>query len=153
MKSDWYPPNPYAHFSVGTGHQKAIAFDKGVLAGAIAVLRKIGVQIDDRAKAMNRYYVISPTYYYHEPILDDGSGPDEPACDVVEVEAHTKREAKIRGLKELRKIHKGWINWHRDSDANPFTGLKVELIEEDSHDTGGIQEPWASQQEQGALDG
>ena len=75
---------------------------------------------------MKPYYVVTPEYEVTMQILDFGEGPKEPCRDVVEVEANTKREAKIKGLKELRKIQRGWINWYRDTDTNPFTGLRVE---------------------------
>ena len=76
-----------------------------------------------------KYLVISPEYGVTIPVLDFGIGPTEPACDVVEVEAENKRQARILGLRELKKIPRGWINWHRDSDSNPFVGLKVEESE------------------------
>lgn len=74
---------------------------------------------------MSLYYVISPEYDVVIPVLDFGIGPSEPNRDVVQVEAHNKRDAKILGLKELRKLPKGWINWHRDRQSNPFVGLIV----------------------------
>ena len=76
-----------------------------------------------------KYLVISPEYQLLMPILEDGTGPTESTCDVVEVEAQNKRQACILGLRELKKIPRGWINWYRDSDSNPFVGLKVEAAE------------------------
>jgi len=71
---------------------------------------------------MKKYYVITPQY----TSMSYGYEPPETGCDVVEVEANTKREAKVKGLRELRKLHYGWINWYRDTDSNPFTGLRAE---------------------------
>jgi len=80
---------------------------------------------------MPRYYVITPEFEVVIPILDDGTGPIEPARDVVEVEAPNKREAIRLGYHELKKIHNGWINYYRDTDRNPFVGLFAELIEDE----------------------
>ena len=79
---------------------------------------------------MPTYAVISPEYDEVVPVLDYGEGPIERGADVVMVEARNKREAKILGLKELRKLPKGWINRHRDRQSNPFVGLTVEEVPE-----------------------
>ena len=48
---------------------------------------------------MRRWYVVTPEYETKVPILDDGSGPVEYGCDVVEVEAETRRDAITFGVK------------------------------------------------------
>ena len=82
---------------------------------------------------MPKWWVITPEYGTVVPVLDDGTGPEEFGCDVVEVEAPTRREALVLGLRELKKVTKGWINWYRDDTSNPFTGLRAELQEEAQH--------------------
>ena len=78
---------------------------------------------------MPSYYVVGPAYEYVEPILDDGSGPTEIAHDVVEVEADNAQDARVLGVKLLKKepMLRGW------SDENPFKGVKVYPKETD-HD-------------------
>lgn len=78
---------------------------------------------------MKRYYVISPEYGETIPILDDGTGPMEYGCDVVVVNARTKREAKIIGVKAMRKKQQGWFGWCGSEYGNPFAGIKVEIHE------------------------
>lgn len=65
---------------------------------------------------MKHYTVISPditTYYWDEP--------PEYECDVVDIHAENKRDAKIMALKTDE--FKQWIKYIRGD--NPFTGLKV----------------------------
>jgi len=56
--------------------------------------------------------------------LDDGSGPTEYFACCVSVDAKNKREAKSLALKE--DLMNDWIQWARDNNQNPFSGLKVE---------------------------
>jgi hypothetical protein len=70
-----------------------------------------------------KWTVVGPEYGVVIPITDEGQGPLEYGCDVVEVEADTKADARVLGVHELRKIPRGYID--RYSDENPFAGLRV----------------------------
>lgn len=79
------------------------------------------------------YAVSTPQYESVEPILDDGTGPIEVGCDIVCVEANTKREAIIKGVKIMRskEYMPGWktyYDWYWDESTNPFTGVKAEPL-------------------------
>lgn len=69
------------------------------------------------------WYVITPEYtnYYN-----DWDEPPEIGADVVTVEANTKREALVKGVRELRRTRSGWLD---DANSNPFTGLRAEKAE------------------------
>lgn len=83
------------------------------------------------------YTVTTPEYWYIEPVMDDGSGPREYAVESVCVEANTKREAIIKGVKKMRS--KEWLTrygrrftyygWYWDSATNPYTGVKAQSSE------------------------
>lgn len=73
---------------------------------------------------MPLWLVIGPEYGEVVPVLDYGEGPLEYQCDVVEVEADTKREARILGIKLLRQ-EKYLQNY---PDENPFAGLEVMAV-------------------------
>lgn len=64
-----------------------------------------------------KYLVVTPPYesggYY---------APKEYGSDVATVEADTKKEAKVRGLRELRRMRSQWV---QDCEGNPFNGLEV----------------------------
>lgn len=70
------------------------------------------------------YYVVSPEYatggYYEPP---------EYGCDCVEVEAETKREAVILGVRKILKDDpdKSWAGVNRQSEQSPFAGYRAEL--------------------------
>lgn len=76
---------------------------------------------------MTRWFVITPeyerypgSYYSFEP------EPPEYGCDVVEVEAETKRKALVEGVRELRRSRSDWLRDQVGDNKSPFTGLKVE---------------------------
>lgn len=72
---------------------------------------------------MPKWTVVSGEYSYVEPVLDYGEGPTYYTCDVVEVEAENKKQAKVFGLREMRKQHpRGFVSVY---DENPFKGMKV----------------------------
>jgi len=74
---------------------------------------------------MTKWHVVSPEYGTKMPILDDGSGPIEHGCDVVEVEADTKRAAIVAGVRVMRADTR-FCHYHSDHcDGNPFTGMKA----------------------------
>ena len=74
-------------------------------------------------KDMTKFLVVTPPY-----LMD--AGPYEPGyegSDVVEVVAANVRQAKVLGLKELRRTRSQWV-----VDAareNPFKGLRAERME------------------------
>ena len=76
---------------------------------------------------MTRYWVVSPEWEETYPILDDGTGPTESFCAAVQVEAATKREAKVKAIHtpELED----WVRRQRSEGYNPFIGLKVVVDE------------------------
>jgi hypothetical protein len=83
---------------------------------------------------MPRYYVVTPQYDSVVPILDDGSGPTESGCDVIEVEAPTKRAAVIEGVKRMLKGNPREYKWCRAARSdgyNPFAGVRAIPIESD----------------------
>ena len=71
---------------------------------------------------MKTYYVVTPEYEERYSSYE----PTEIQHDVVCVFAENEKEAKVKGVRELRKISGGWI--HQDSKRNPFTGLKVYVV-------------------------
>ena len=73
-----------------------------------------------------RYAVISPDMREVETILDDGGGPTYNFCYYVEVEARTKREAKIAAVKH--SDFSDWVDEQRGDRRSPFTGLRVEEL-------------------------
>ncbi len=75
---------------------------------------------------MTRYYVY--TDEYEEWVTSAMPEPSEWHRDVVEVEANTKREAKIKGLRELRRTGSKFYRDH--AEGNPFQYLSVESLDE-----------------------
>ncbi len=72
-----------------------------------------------------KYCVYTPAYDYGGSDYD----PPEYGSDVAEVDAPTKREALVRGVRELRRTHSRWLQ-DRESDGHcPFTALKAEPLE------------------------
>lgn len=72
---------------------------------------------------MSRWLVISPEYEFVDVIVD-GQGPTEIVRDVVEVEAATKRDALLLGVKAMRANPRenAWLRRYAD---NPFAGMVV----------------------------
>jgi len=84
----------------------------------------LGASSDER-QMRRPYYVISPEY-------SSGGGAYEPpewGCDCVEVEARTKREAVILGVRKiLREQGRGsWAETNRSDGQSPFTGYRADL--------------------------
>ena len=79
---------------------------------------------------MTRYYVISPEFSIDRV---------EYGHDVIEVEARTKREARVLAVRQMRVDarlgEKNWIDYI-GWDTNPFTGLVVEPIYEEVNENG-----------------
>ena len=76
---------------------------------------------------MKRWHVITPEYGEVIPITDDGQGPTEYGCDVIEVEAETRRDAILVGV-QLMRAHERDYHYFRHCDGNPFVGVKAEEI-------------------------
>lgn len=74
---------------------------------------------------MKRWVVMTPEYGTMVPILDDGSGPIEYGYDAVEVEAESRRDALILGVK-LMRANPEKHEWFDDNWSCPYTGIKVE---------------------------
>lgn len=55
-------------------------------------------------------------------MLDDGTGPMEYGCDVVHVEAETRRDALLLGVALFRQHGAHYLH---DAE-NPYAGVKVE---------------------------
>lgn len=89
---------------------------------------------------MKRWYVVTPEYGVVIPILDYGQGPIEYGCDVIEVEAETKRDAITFGVLQMLKGGKGghgkgerytWCIDQRSDNLCPFAGVKAFPFEEE----------------------
>ncbi len=72
------------------------------------------------------WYVVSPEYGTVIPICDDGTGPLEYEADCVRVDAETKRDALLLGVKLMRADPT--CAWVRDAE-NPYAGMTVEPAE------------------------
>ena len=76
---------------------------------------------------MRPYYVISPEY---ESAAGSYEPPEPPeyGCDVVEVEARTRREAIALGVGELLKSRcRTWPKQNREDNRSPWTGMRAEV--------------------------
>ena len=90
--------------------------------------------LESRERA-RKWLVITPEYDEVIPILDDGTGPIERGCDVIEIEAPTARDAITLGVKEMLKggrqdiysFYK-WCIQSRSDGENPFAGVRAELL-------------------------
>ena len=70
-------------------------------------------------RPMRHYAVVSPVYE-----AGGFSEPSEPGSDYVEVDARTKREALVAGLRKMRADSR--MQWWRDNaPGSPFRGLKA----------------------------
>lgn len=80
-----------------------------------------------------KYLVVTPEY------SDGGSEyePPEYGCDVVEVEAPTKRAAIIAGVKRMLAGSRRafpWVHYQRGDGCSPFTGVKAIEMREPTAD-------------------
>jgi hypothetical protein len=72
------------------------------------------------------WYVVTPEYGEVVPVLDDGQGPTEYGCDVIEVEAPSKRAAVIAGVRAMRANPREYRYYGGHCEGNPFAGVKAE---------------------------
>ena len=84
-------------------------------------------------KKLKRWLVITPEYGVVVPILDYGQGPIEYGCDVIEVEAETKRDAIALGVKlmlqdvsPVKHVTFEWCKDSREDGCSPFAGVTAE---------------------------
>lgn len=84
---------------------------------------------------MKRWCVITPEHQTY----DGGFEPPEYGCDVIEIEAETKRDAIRLGVVEMLKGSRcGYRRWYRycidqrSDNASPYTGVWAEEIPEGS---------------------
>lgn len=99
------------------------------------------IQHNSSSEKLKRWMVVGPEYSVVIPVLDTGEGPLEYECDVVEVEAETKRDAIALAIRLFRthriRHERTWLQ--RYPDENPFVGLRVFLSESgDSQQNGGV---------------
>lgn len=74
---------------------------------------------------MPRWLVISPTFTYIEDVLGYGQGPAHDVADTIEIEAETKRDALLLGVKAMRADCTRYTYHHTEYDRCPFTGMTV----------------------------
>jgi len=79
---------------------------------------------------MPLWIIVGPEYGTVVPVTDEGQGPMEYGCDVVEIEAETRRDALVLGVRLLRS--QPYLQNY--PDENPFTDVKVERVLECPHD-------------------
>lgn len=86
---------------------------------------------------MKRWYVVTPEYGVVIQVTDEGQGPTEWGCDVIEVEADTRRDAIALGVKEMLRGRVGghgrWMRYQwcidqRSDGASPYAGVKAEPV-------------------------
>ena len=75
-------------------------------------------------RPLEPWLVCSPEYGEVVPVTDEGQGPMEYGCDVVFVEAETRRDALVLGVKAFRDMDAHYLG---DQD-NPFAGVKVKSM-------------------------
>ena len=83
---------------------------------------------------MRRWLVFTPEYGKVIPILDDGSGPTEYGCDVIEVEAETQRDAIAFGVKLMLAAPDSeypYVHDARSDKVCPYTGVRAELVKDE----------------------
>lgn len=80
---------------------------------------------------MDSWLVITPEYGDVVPVLDYGQGPIEYGCDVIEVEAQSKRDAIALGVKAMLKSKEyRYCRESRQFGENPYTGVHAEKVNE-----------------------
>ena len=72
-----------------------------------------------------KYIVCTPPYERSSAGWYD---PPTYGSDVAEVDAESPRQAKILGLRELRRKQSHWVDDQESDNRCPFNGLKVYLI-------------------------
>ena len=78
-----------------------------------------------------KWFVITPAYECYPRNAYVDPEPPEYVADVVEVDAPTKRQALVQGVRELRRTRSRWLEDQVSNGSNPFTGLKAETFEQE----------------------
>lgn len=80
---------------------------------------------------MKLYHVVTPEYDYTEYVCAEG-GPTYPVCDVIEIEAKTRRDAVALGVREMLRGGKQgryerfrWCLDQRLDGLSPYAGVKA----------------------------
>lgn len=81
---------------------------------------------------MKRYFVVSPGYESYGRPYGDPPEPPEYGCDVLEIEADSKRTALILGVREMLTWRESWAKDNRDDGLPPWAGYRVEEVEADA---------------------
>lgn len=81
-------------------------------------------------KHLFRWYVITPEYGEVIPITDEGQGPMEYQCDLIEIEALTAEDARLLGVKVMLADTRTY-RWFRDCDGSPYAGITVIPVSDD----------------------
>ncbi len=82
--------------------------------------------------AASMWLVVSPEYGTVIPVCDDGTGPMEYGAATIYIEAATKHDAILLGVKAMKARGDDWL-----ADAEcPYTGVTAEPVPPCSH--GGI---------------
>ena len=76
-----------------------------------------------------RFYVVTPEYGEVVPVTDDGQGPLEYGCDLIEIEALTAADALVLGVKAMKE-DSAQYHWFQDCES-PFAGVKVQPVSDD----------------------
>ena len=83
---------------------------------------------------MTKYAVTTPEFTHYTGGLDE---PNEMGYGYCEVEADSPRQAKVEAVRHFRTQvtqypgERSWAQEAKDNNANPFTGLVVEEIDDD----------------------
>jgi hypothetical protein len=74
---------------------------------------------------MKRWWVVTPEFSYTEWVCELG-GPTYDVCDAIEVEAETKRDALLLGVKAMTEDHRhyDWCREQRESGLSPYAGFE-----------------------------
>lgn len=75
---------------------------------------------------MKTWFVCTPEYWTSSPIMHGNPDPGERGCDTVEVQARTKRDAKIIAVRAFRKDDCKYLQ----DNGNPFTGITAETFDD-----------------------
>lgn len=81
-----------------------------------------------------RWFVVTPPYEYQEVIDPELGGPVYETCDVIEIEADSKRDALVLGVHVMLHDTRSysWCLDQRKDGMNPFAGVKAEPVLEES---------------------
>lgn len=75
---------------------------------------------------MKTWFVCTPEYWTSPQIMYGDPDPGEHGCDIVEVQARTKRDAKIIAVRAFRKADCKYLQ----DAGNPFTGITAETFDD-----------------------